>query len=49
MKVKALVSFAGVVTMSAGEEREISLEIAKSLLKANYIEEIKKKKASEVK
>jgi len=40
MKVKALVSFAGVVSMIPGETREISPEIAKSLIKAKYVEEV---------
>lgn len=45
MQVKALVSFAGKVTMSKGEVGEISdLSIANDLLKAGYIEEVKKPK-----
>lgn len=40
MKVKALVSFAGIVSMIPGETREISPEIAKSLIKAKYVEVI---------
>jgi len=40
MKVKALVSFAGVVSMMPGETREISPEIAENLIKANYVEEV---------
>lgn len=41
MKVKALVSFAGIVSMIPGETREISPEIAKSLIKAKYVEVVK--------
>ncbi len=45
MKVKALVSFSGIVTMSKGEEKEITnKEIFKDLLKANYVEEVKSSK-----
>jgi hypothetical protein len=41
MKVKALESFAGAVTMGAGEEREIhDEEIVRDLLNARYVEEI---------
>ncbi|MGG3623859.1 hypothetical protein ABES25_09940 [Bacillus gobiensis] len=44
MKVKALVSFSGIVTMTKGEEKEISnKEIYQDLLKANYVEEVKVK------
>lgn len=39
---KALVSFSGVVSMAAGEVREISdPSVAADLLKAGYIEEFK--------
>ena len=41
MKVKALKSFSGAVTMCSGQEREISDEfILKDLLKAGYVEAI---------
>lgn len=46
MLVKALKSFAGTVSMYAGEIREIvDDEIAKDLLKAGHVEEIKEAKA----
>lgn len=44
MKVIALVSFAGAVSMIPGETREISIEIAKSLIEAKYVEEVDKPK-----
>lgn len=38
MKVKALVSFGGVVSMAIGEEREIqNEEVLKDLLNAGYV------------
>lgn len=41
-KVKAKISFAGVVTMGVGEVRDITdKEILKDLLQAGYVEEIK--------
>ena len=41
MKVKALKSFSGAVTMCSGQEKEISDEfILKDLLKAGYVEAI---------
>ena len=41
-KYKALVSFAGIITMATGEEREIKdKEIVDDLLNAKYIKEIK--------
>jgi hypothetical protein len=44
LKVKALVSFSGIVTMTKGEEKEISnKEIYEDLLRANYVEEVKVK------
>ena len=43
MFFKALKSFCGLVSMAEGEVREISdLAIAKDLLKAGYIEKVKK-------
>lgn len=50
MKYKALVSFAGKISMSEGEVREISDErIANSLLQVHYIEKVEEptKKATE--
>lgn len=45
MMYKALVSFTGLVSMAVGEVREISdSSIAKDLLKAKYIEEVKPKR-----
>jgi hypothetical protein len=50
LKVKALVSFSGIVTMTQGEEKEIENKIVlKDLLKAKYVSEVKsrtKKKVS---
>ena len=44
MLAKALKSFAGTISMYAGEIREIAdEEIAKDLLKAGHIEEVKAK------
>lgn len=46
---KALVSFTGIVTMAKDQEAEIKdIEIAKDLLKAGYIEEVKQTKKIEV-
>lgn len=39
MKVKALVGFAGAVSMAAGETRELDEAIARDLLRAGYIVE----------
>lgn len=45
MKVKALVSFAGVVTMGVGEVKEIKDKaICEDLLQAGYVEEVKSTK-----
>lgn len=45
MLVKALTSFAGIVSMSAGEIKDITdEELAKDLLHAGYIEEVKEAK-----
>lgn len=47
MKVKALVSFAGAVSMYAGETRDIDNIIARDLLYAGYVIEDKADKAQE--
>lgn len=42
MEYRALVSFSGIISMAMGEIREIDDEpIAKDLLRAGYIEELK--------
>ena len=47
MKIKALKSFCGIVTMSpADEPREVSDKIAKNLIAAGYAEEVKDKPAA---
>ena len=44
MLVKAKHSFAGVISMGKGEERELSEgAVLKDLLSAGYVEEVKKK------
>ena len=45
MLVKAKVSFAGLVTMSKGEIREVCEEVAADLLRAGYASEVKVSKA----
>ncbi len=46
MKVKALTSFSGELSMYVGEEREIEKgEVLTDLLNAHYVEEIKTTKA----
>ena len=47
MKVKALVGFAGAVSMAAGETRELDEAIARDLLRAGYIVEEKVYNAKE--
>ena len=47
MKVKALVGFAGAVSMAAGETRELDEAIARDLLRAGYIVEDVADKAQE--
>lgn len=50
MLVKAIESFAGKVSMTVGEVREIADEaIAKDLLNAGYIEEVKAKAETKTK
>lgn len=42
MKVKALISFSGLISMSKGEVRDIAnKEIYEDLLKAKYVEKVK--------
>lgn len=41
MLIKAKVSFAGIVTMSKGETREVCEEVAADLLRAGYAAEVK--------
>lgn len=43
MIVKALISFAGKESMSRGEIKNIDLSLAKDLIKAGYVVEIKKR------
>ena len=45
MLIKAKVSFAGLVTMSRGETREVCEEVAADLLRAGYAVEVKSGKA----
>lgn len=45
MLIKAKVSFAGIVTMSKGETREVCEEVAADLLRAGYAVEVKAGKA----
>lgn len=40
MKVKALISFGGVVSMTKGEIRKISKTVAKDLIKAGFVEQV---------
>lgn len=47
MKVKALVGFAGAVSMAAGETKELDEAIARDLLRAGYIVEDVADKAQE--
>ena len=45
MKVKALVNFSGIVSMSKGEEKDIENKfILEDLIRAGYIEEVKASK-----
>lgn len=45
MLIKAKISFAGLVTMSKGETREVCEEVAADLLRAGYASEVKAGKA----
>lgn len=49
MKIKAKVSFAGIVTMGVGEVREVDSEIANDLLRAGYVEKVVEKPAKDTK
>lgn len=50
MKVKALTNFSGIVTMMQGEELDIkSKDIYEDLLRAKYVEEVKKVKTKSTK
>ncbi|MBD5089508.1 MAG: hypothetical protein HDT30_12005 [Clostridiales bacterium] len=42
-EIKATVPFAGVVSMAAGEIREVSNDIAADLIATGYAEEVKRK------
>lgn len=44
MKVKATVSFAGELSMAAGEVRDVPRDVAAPLLKCGYLEAVKKGK-----
>ena len=44
MKVKATVSFAGELSMAAGEVRDAPKDVAAPLLKCGYLEVVKKGK-----
>lgn len=44
MKVKATVSFAGELSMAAGEVRDVPKDVAAPLLKCGYLEAVKKGK-----
>lgn len=48
MKVKAIQSFIGKVSMNTDDEREISKELAKDLINAGYVVEIKATKSNVV-
>lgn len=50
MKIKALVSFSGLISMGIGEERDITdNEVLNDLLSANYVEEVRPTIKSETK
>lgn len=48
MKVKALVSFSGQVTMLKGETKTVNKELAEDLLQAGHVEEVVSKKQVKV-
>lgn len=45
MKYRAIVSFAGSLSMYQGEERELTPSIALPFVKCGYLEEVKKKES----
>lgn len=45
-KIKALVGFAGVVTLAAGQTADVTDEAAADLLKAGFAEEVAEEKAA---
>ncbi|QDW74364.1 hypothetical protein FND36_10160 [Lachnospiraceae bacterium KGMB03038] len=49
MKYRAIISFAGQVTMRKGEERELSSSLAAPLVKCGYLEAVKAVKKKESK
>lgn len=47
MKVRALISFTGIVSMRKGEERELAdKRVLKDLLNCKYVEEVEEKKST---
>lgn len=46
MKAKATVSFAGEISMAAGEVRDVPKDVAAPLLKCGYLEAVKKGKST---
>lgn len=46
MKVKAMTTFAGKVTMIKGESKDIKKELADDLIRAKFVKELKTKKPS---
>ena len=47
MKVKATVSFAGELSMAAGEVRDVPKDVAAPLLKCGYLEAVKQEKETD--
>lgn len=47
MKYRAIISFAGQVTMRKGEERELKSSLASPLVKCGYLEAVKAVKKKE--
>ena len=48
MKVRALISFTGIVSMCKGEEREVAdKRVLKDLLNCKYVEEVEEKKSTQ--
>lgn len=47
MRVRALISFTGIVAMRKGEERELAdKRVLKDLLNCKYVEEVEEKKTT---